>query len=97
MLADLGELRARAALERALTIREPQLGPDHPHVAHSLNNLGPVLRGLGELCAARFILERVLAIWRPSSAPTTPTPPLAWTTSGTCCTTWASSPPPRPP
>ncbi|NKQ37637.1 MAG: tetratricopeptide repeat protein [Chloroflexi bacterium] len=53
---------ARPYLERALTIREKALGPDHPSVARDLNNLGTLLQAAGDLAAARPFLERALAI-----------------------------------
>ena len=40
---------ARAAYERALAIPEWAFGPDHPNVARDVNNLGLVLRDLGDL------------------------------------------------
>ena len=55
-------LRRRDHHQRALAIHEAQLSPDHPATAYSLNNLGTVLYGLGELSAARTTLERALAI-----------------------------------
>ena len=45
---------------RALAIREKVLGPNHPDVATSLNNLGNLLTVKGELAAA----EELLARWR---------------------------------
>jgi tetratricopeptide (TPR) repeat protein len=58
--AELGQ--ARQLSERALTILEAQLGPDHLDVAFNLDNLGLVLSDLGELSAARNACERALAI-----------------------------------
>jgi tetratricopeptide (TPR) repeat protein len=52
----------RQLLERSLAIREACLGPDHLDVAQSLNDLGGVLRELGELPAARDVYRRALAI-----------------------------------
>jgi tetratricopeptide (TPR) repeat protein len=52
----------RQLLERALAIREARLGPDHLDVAQSLNDLGGVLRELGELPAALDVHRRALAI-----------------------------------
>ena len=54
--------QARQLFERALTILEAQLGPDHPDVARSLNNIGNALRARGELPAARTHYERALTI-----------------------------------
>jgi tetratricopeptide (TPR) repeat protein len=52
----------RKLLERALAIRQARLGPDHLDVAQSLNDLGRVLRELGELPAARDAHRRALAV-----------------------------------
>jgi tetratricopeptide (TPR) repeat protein len=56
--------QAKALYERALTIDEAALGPDHPNVATRLNNLGGVLRALGDLAGAKANLERALQIFR---------------------------------
>jgi tetratricopeptide (TPR) repeat protein len=48
--------------ERALTIREARLGPDHPDTAESLNNLANVLQDQGNFDRARALFERALAI-----------------------------------
>jgi tetratricopeptide (TPR) repeat protein len=53
---------ARPLFERALTIFEARLGPDHPDTAHSLNNVAGVLRDQGDLDRARPLLERALHI-----------------------------------
>ena len=58
-----GDLRAaRPWYERALAIREPALGPEHPSTAASLNELSNLLYGQGELPIARSLFERALAI-----------------------------------
>ena len=58
-----GDLRlARRAYERALAIRERELGPEHVETAESLNDLAGLLRERGELVAARPLHERALAI-----------------------------------
>jgi hypothetical protein len=44
---------ARPLYERALTIREKALGPEHPDTAVSLYNLALLLDGQGDLAAAR--------------------------------------------
>jgi hypothetical protein len=63
VLAEQGDLgAARPLLERAVVLRERQLGPHDPDVATELGNLGLVLQGLGELAAAREVFERALAI-----------------------------------
>lgn len=48
--------------ERAVAIREQVLGPDHPDIARSLNNLGIVLSDKGDYAGARSAYERALAI-----------------------------------
>ena len=53
---------ARPFYERALAIRETQLGPDHPSTATSLNNLGELHRAMGAYAEARPFYERALAI-----------------------------------
>jgi eukaryotic-like serine/threonine-protein kinase len=52
-----------ALYERALAIREKALGPDHPEVAASLNNLALVQYATGRYVDARELYERGLAIW----------------------------------
>jgi len=46
----------------ALAKREKALGPEHPHTAASLNNLGTLLDDQGDLAGARPLFERALAI-----------------------------------
>ncbi len=53
---------ARIAFERALKIGEKAYGAEHPTVAIVINNLGNVLRDLGDLAGARTSLERALKI-----------------------------------
>ncbi|MBV9719415.1 MAG: toll/interleukin-1 receptor domain-containing protein [Candidatus Eremiobacteraeota bacterium] len=53
---------AYALHERALAIRERSLGPEHPDVAISLNNLANVHYGQGRYAEARALHERALAI-----------------------------------
>jgi tetratricopeptide (TPR) repeat protein len=55
--------QAQQLFERALVIIEAELGPDHPEVATILNNLGLVLRDLGDLPAARDHYQRALTIY----------------------------------
>ena len=65
VLQDLGDAAgARPLLERALTIDEAVLGPDHPNVAIRLSNLAVVLQDLGDAAEARPLLERALAMDR---------------------------------
>lgn len=53
---------AQLYYERSLAIREKTLGPNHPEVASSLNDLGTLRRVMGDLIGARSYLERALAI-----------------------------------
>lgn len=53
---------ARPLLERALSIGERALGPDHPDIARSLNNFGYLLQEQGDFASARPHYERALAI-----------------------------------
>jgi CHAT domain-containing protein/tetratricopeptide (TPR) repeat protein len=53
---------ARAALERALGIRETILGPDHVGTAEAVSQLAEVVRDMGDFAAARSLYERALAI-----------------------------------
>jgi class 3 adenylate cyclase/tetratricopeptide (TPR) repeat protein len=53
---------ARALGERALAIRERALGPDHPDVAQSLNNLAVVQYQAGRFAEAAHLYEQALAI-----------------------------------
>jgi tetratricopeptide (TPR) repeat protein len=55
-------LQAKPLLQRALSIREAQLDPDHLHTAASHANLGVALLDFGDLVGARTHLERALAI-----------------------------------
>jgi tetratricopeptide (TPR) repeat protein len=54
---------AQPADERALAIWERVLGPEHPAVATSLNNLAEVHRAQGHYEAAEPLYQRALAIW----------------------------------
>ncbi|MEX2247121.1 MAG: FxSxx-COOH system tetratricopeptide repeat protein, partial [Dehalococcoidia bacterium] len=63
---------ARLLHERGLHIAERVYGPDHHEVATDLNNLGLVLKALGNLLAARDHLERALAISEPALGPDHP-------------------------
>ncbi len=54
---------AEQLYRRSLEIREKQLGPDHPDVAQSLNNLAGLLRAQGQYAAAEPLFRRSLVIW----------------------------------
>ena len=67
-------------LTQALALREKALGPDHPDVATSLNNLAGLYHAQGRYAKAEPLYQRALAIPRRPSAPTIPTWPRASTT-----------------
>src|SRR5437868_5040673 len=63
MLHEQGDYeRAQALYERAVTITEAVLGPEHPDTGMHLNNLAMVLWQQGNLSDAMVIYKRVLAI-----------------------------------
>jgi hypothetical protein len=55
-----------------LAISEAALGPDHPDIAGRRNNLGGVLRDLGDLPGAREQFDRALAISEAALGPDHP-------------------------
>jgi tetratricopeptide (TPR) repeat protein len=63
---------ARPLLERALVIREKELGPEHPDTARSLYLLGSLLQDQGDLAKARPLHERALAIFEKALGPESP-------------------------
>ncbi|GEM_PF-2933071 len=79
-LANLGALyysqgdlsRAHTTLQRALAIREKELGPEHPKVAATLVTLAKVSEGQGAYDQARDCLERALAIEQRTRDPQDP-------------------------
>ena len=58
--------------ERALTIREKALGPEHPDTAQSLNNIGFLRMAQSDLAGARPLFERALAIHEKALGPEHP-------------------------
>jgi tetratricopeptide (TPR) repeat protein len=64
--------QARRLFERALTIREKVLGPEHPDTATSLNNLALVLQHQGDRTGVRPLYERALTIWEKACGPEHP-------------------------
>jgi tetratricopeptide (TPR) repeat protein len=48
--------------QRAMRIREQQLGPEHPDVAHSLSDLADVYQVQGKYAEAEFLYQRALHI-----------------------------------
>ena len=53
---------AKRYAERSVALYERTHGPDHPHVAATVNNLGSVLHDQGDLEGAKAALERALGI-----------------------------------
>ena len=53
---------AIAPARELLKLTEQAAGPDHPLVAHSLNNLGLILQKDQQLTEARLLFERALQI-----------------------------------
>jgi tetratricopeptide (TPR) repeat protein len=67
---DRAELQnAKQCFEQALAINEKSYGPEHRSVAFSANNLGLVLRRLGDFSGAKQNYERALAINEKVSEP----------------------------
>jgi len=60
------------AYERALTIREQGLGPEHPTVAESLNNLATLYATQGRSAEAEPLCQRALALYEQVFGPTDP-------------------------
>ncbi len=54
--------QAEPLYQRALSIREKQLGPEHPDTANSLNNLALLYQHQGDYAAAVSLLKHALSI-----------------------------------
>jgi len=70
-----GKVRApetRTLAERSVTIKEKQLGSQHPDVGLSLTTLGIVLRLQGDYPRAKSLFERALAIQEQAFGPSHP-------------------------
>ena len=63
---------SRPAAERALELREKALGPEHPDVAASLNNLGDLYGEKGDYAKAEPLFQRALDIWEKALGPEHP-------------------------
>jgi tetratricopeptide (TPR) repeat protein len=63
---------AEPLYQRALRILETALGPDHPDVATSLNNLAALYRVQGNYGAAEPLYQRALRIWETALGPDHP-------------------------
>jgi tetratricopeptide (TPR) repeat protein len=58
--------------QQVLAIREKALGPDHPDVAQSLNNLAELYKTQGRYAEAEPLYKRSLAIWEKALGPNHP-------------------------
>ena len=63
---------AKERYERALTLREAALGPEHPDVANTLNNLGNVYGSAGSFAEAEACFKRTLEIRKKALGPEHP-------------------------
>jgi CHAT domain-containing protein/Tfp pilus assembly protein PilF len=63
---------AEPLFRRSLAIREKALGPDHPDVAQSLNNLARLYREQGRYADAEPLYKRSLAIYEKALGPDHP-------------------------
>ena len=54
---------AEPLYKRALAVREKTLGPDHPDVAQTLNNLALLYYNQGRYAEAEPLYKRALAIY----------------------------------
>ncbi len=66
-------LEAVKHYQKAIAIREANLGPSHPSIALNLHNLGEARRHLGQWALAQAAFERSLAIKRESYEADNPT------------------------
>ena len=80
--------------KRALAIVKKALGPSHPDVAISLNNLAELYKAQGRYGNAEPLYKRSLAIARRPSGRSIPMSPPASTTSPGCTMTKAATPTP---
>ena len=64
--------QAVVAEKKALQVAEQNLGPDHPDVATSLNNLAGLYREQGQYAQAEPLFKRSLAIWEKALGPDHP-------------------------
>ncbi len=77
---------AETVLARAVAIREKALGPDHPDVAATLNNLGSVYKEQGRYEEAEPLHVRALAIREKSLGPDHPSVATSLNSLGNLCT-----------
>lgn len=64
--------RAVRAAKKAIEVAEANVGPDHPYVAISLNNLALLYRDQGDYAQAEPLYKRSLAIWQKALGPDHP-------------------------
>jgi len=64
--------QAVEAARKALDMAEATVGPAHPYVAISLNNLASLYSSRGEYARAALLYERSLAIWEKALGPDHP-------------------------
>jgi tetratricopeptide (TPR) repeat protein len=55
--------QAESLYQRALTIREQVLEPNHPHLAETLNNLAWLYNYQGKYAQAELLYQRALALY----------------------------------
>ena len=64
--------KATVVAKKALSVAEAALGPNHPNVATSLNNLAELFRAQGQYAAAEPLYQRALAIVEKALGPDHP-------------------------
>ncbi|HXG24111.1 MAG TPA: tetratricopeptide repeat-containing protein [Chthonomonadales bacterium] len=64
--------RAVRVAQKALQVAEQNVGPDHPDVATSLNNLAVLYDTQGDYAKAEPLYKRALAIWEKALGPDHP-------------------------
>jgi tetratricopeptide (TPR) repeat protein len=81
---------AEQLFRRILAMNEAALGPHHPDVASSVNNLAYLLEARGMLDEAEPLFRRALRVCEAALAPDHPTSPPASTTLRRCSPSAAS-------
>ncbi len=64
--------RAELLAQKALEVAEQNVGPDHPDMATSLNNLALLYDTQGDYAKAEPLYKRALAIWEKALGPDHP-------------------------
>jgi tetratricopeptide (TPR) repeat protein len=65
-------VEAEQLYRRALAIKERSLGPEHPDVAMTLNNLAVLHKAVGKYAEAKPLNQRALTIFEAALGPTHP-------------------------